>query len=499
MIMIMFDFSKSIGMSFGIDKCKVLNIVRGKYQKNGDVELPDGKIIKEMEVDEIYKYLGVVESIVIKHAEMKEKTIGVFKKRLKSILRTELNAKNLMIAIGEYATPVLSYTFGVLNWTEEEIKNIDIHVRKSLNLFRMFPIKSDIDRLYVPRPMGGRGLASIWDCYMCTMVRIGHYLTGSTDQQTFKCAEFDQKSLFSVTKKAKKFTDSINFQTPTNLHEKPLLKQAKLISHKFKEAVQRDRFEKFTQKPQHGVFFRQLDDNALDQKKSMSWLNNCHMSPQSEGYICAMQELAIFTRWHERHILKNAKSDTCRICGKESETTFHLLAGCDVLAKKQYLDRHNNVAKYIHHCICRAYNFQTEKKWHLHRPAEVIMDRKVEIIWDMVLTTDRNVGANRPDIVIRDKSEKVTYIIDVSCPSDVNVTSKENEKLSKYSGLRVELAKMWNCECIVVPIVVGGLGALSDKFVQYLNMIPAEISADLCQKITLLGSETIMRSCLSRK
>ena len=86
MIMIMFDFSKSIGMSFGIDKCKVLNIVRGKYQKNGDVELPDGKIIKEMEVDEIYKYLGVVESIVIKHAEMKEKTIGVFKKRLKSIL-----------------------------------------------------------------------------------------------------------------------------------------------------------------------------------------------------------------------------------------------------------------------------------------------------------------------------------------------------------------------------------------------------------------------------
>ena len=93
----------------------------------------------------------------------------------------------------------------------------------------------------------------------------------------------------------------------------------------------------------------------------------------------------------------------------------------------------------------------------------------------------------------------MTYILDVSCPSDVNVTSKENEKLSKYSGLRVELAKMWNCECVVVPIVIGGLGAVSDKFSQYLNAIPAEISADLCQKITLLGSELIMRSCLSRK
>ena len=134
-----------------------------------------------------------------------------------------------------------------------------------------------------------------------------------------------------------------------------------------------------------------------------------------------------------------------------------------------------------------------------HKPADVIMDKKVEITWDMILNTDREVGANRPDIVIRDKAQKKTYIIDISCPSDVNVNSKENEKISKYSGLRVELAKIWNCECIVVPIVIGGLGCLSDKFVEFLNMIPAEISAELCQKITLLGSEVIMRSSLSRK
>ena len=97
------------------------------------------------------------------------------------------------------------------------------------------------------------------------------------------------------------------------------------------------------------------------------------------------------------------------------------------------------------------------------------------------------------------RPKKKTYIIDIDCPSDVNVNSKENEKISKYSGLRVELAKMWACECNVVPVVIGGLGVVSDKFVQYLNMIPAVISSDLCQKITLLVSELIMRSCLSRK
>ena len=64
------------------------------------------------------------------------------------------------------------------------------------------------------------------------------------------------------------------------------------------------------------------------------------------------------------------------------------------------------------------------------------MDKKVEILWDMVINTDRAVGANRPDIVIRDKGEKKTYIIDISCPSDVNVATKENEKMAKYSALR---------------------------------------------------------------
>ena len=132
-------------------------------------------------------------------------------------------------------------------------------------------------------------------------------------------------------------------------------------------------------------------------------------------------------------------------------------------------------------------------------PPDVIVDNNVEIIWDMLLTTDQQVGANRPDIVVRDKANKKAFIIDISCPSDANVIAKENEKITKYSGLRVELAKMWNCECTVIPVVIGGLGGLSHKFVDYIIVISVEISAELCLKITILGSKKIRRSCLSRK
>ena len=127
------------------------------------------------------------------------------------------------------------------------------------------------------------------------------------------------------------------------------------------------------------------------------------------------------------------------------------------------------------------------------------MNKDVELLWDMTLNTDRQVGANRPDIVLRDKASKKTYIIDISCPSDKNVTSNENEKVAKYSGLRVELGKMWDSECVVIPVVVGGLEVISEKFQDYLKMIPADLSTEMCLKITQLGSERIMRSVLSRK
>ena len=111
----------------------------------------------------------------------------------------------------------------------------------------------------------------------------------------------------------------------------------------------------------------------------------------------------------------------------------------------------------------------------------------------IVATSKSNLTAE-----VANKANKKAIIIHISCPSDANVIAKENDKITKYSGLRVEVAKMWNCECTVIPVVIGGLGSLSHKFVNYINVFPAEIS-DLCLKITILGSKKIMRSCLSRK
>jgi hypothetical protein len=55
-------------------------------------------------------------------------------RRLRLILSTELSAKNKMQAIGLLAIQVLKYSFGIINWHQEEIQKQDRKTRKMLTI-----------------------------------------------------------------------------------------------------------------------------------------------------------------------------------------------------------------------------------------------------------------------------------------------------------------------------------------------------------------------------
>jgi hypothetical protein len=71
------------------------------------------------------------------------------------ILKSELNARNKITAIGALAVPVLRYSFGIINWRIEDIKQIDKKTRKILTMYKVHHPKADIDRLCVKRKEGG--------------------------------------------------------------------------------------------------------------------------------------------------------------------------------------------------------------------------------------------------------------------------------------------------------------------------------------------------------
>ena len=53
-------FSQDIRMSFGLDKCAVLEMKRGKKQHSSGLELPNAASMREVE-DAGYKYLGILQ------------------------------------------------------------------------------------------------------------------------------------------------------------------------------------------------------------------------------------------------------------------------------------------------------------------------------------------------------------------------------------------------------------------------------------------------------
>ena len=80
-----------------------------------------------------------------------------------------------------------------------------------------------------------------------------------------------------------------------------------------------------------------------------------------------------------------------------------------------------------------------------------------------------------------------------------NIYKMEATKVAKYVGLRGQLQKMWGYDCVTIPIIVGGLGAVTTSIKDYLAQIPGLPKLAMCQKIALLGSKKILTDVLSRR
>ena len=70
----------------------------------------------------------------------------------------------------------------------------------------------------------------------------------------------------------------------------------------------------------------------------------------------------------------------------------------------------------------------------------------VTVLWNQAVQTDREIRANRPDIIIKNKKEKMCTLIDVAIPADRNYVQKEAEKKLIYKSLCIEIQRMWKPE-----------------------------------------------------
>ena len=159
----------------------------------------------------------------------------------------------------------------------EELRELDQMTRKQMNIYKSLHPRSDIDRLYVPRKKGGRGLRSLEDLVLIEKTSLAEYVNNSQEPtlQKLKSGGIVQDSVSTTQKK---------------------------------EEIEKDREDKWRRKTLHGKWPETLNKESSETSR---WLQTAQLKPPTEALIMAAQDQAINTNWYSHHILKNSPSDKC--------------------------------------------------------------------------------------------------------------------------------------------------------------------------------------------
>ncbi|XP_075971947.1 uncharacterized protein LOC142973811 [Anticarsia gemmatalis] len=263
------EFTNDVKMEFGIDKCKVNSIMAGhNYQHQ--YTLDSGDIIDSLDEGDSYKYLGYIQSKLIHYKDTKQKLTQQFQHRLNTILKTQLYSRNTIKAINTFAIPILTYSFGVINWTKTDLRNLQRKINTTMTKFRKNHPRSCLQRLTLARKEGGRGIIDITNLHNRQITTLRQYFFNKSESSTIhKLIALNDQQL-----------------TPLNLKDTTVQKNENLVDDKTKLA-------EWTQKSLHGRHRQDLCQPNVDKEASNAWLNRGELFPETEGFMIAIQDQII--------------------------------------------------------------------------------------------------------------------------------------------------------------------------------------------------------------
>ena len=470
------EFSADITMKFGLDKCAIVAIEKGKFKKSEGIHLQDLSI-KALEEGETYKYLGVEETNKIDHTKMRKLHKEGYVKTLKMILKTKLTTKNKILAINQIAIPKIQYSFGIIDWPQLEINSIDISTRKLLCQYRAFYKDQCHARLYIPRAKGGMGLIEIDATHKATIISLAQYIVSGTGLY----AAILRKH-YSITSEKSLIKLAEVFLHPQKLddHQGEPTKKARKTRRQFVQSRQELNMEDWKKNKRAGRFANRMEEQEIDKNKSYEWLKRGVLNFDSERIILAAQDDGLLTNGLKK-IFKLTNNDKCRFCQESVETTTHLLSGCPkLLAEGRYTTRHNNVCRVIHWRLCQKYGFEAHDVSWKHKPQPFLENQHAKITYDAPIPAARHItdGAVRPDIVVLDKHTRRGYIIDVCVPNDYGLARQEREKVTKYQDLKNDMKDTYGYEPIdIIPVVIGATGTMKRNLQRYIQLLPCKITS----------------------
>ncbi|XP_044765984.1 uncharacterized protein LOC123322181 isoform X2 [Coccinella septempunctata] len=304
-------------MLLGLGKCAAVEVRRGKLMEEGNIAMVDGREIAMLTTEARYKYLGIQQTFEIKQQENKKHTETQLMERVRKVLRTQLSSKNKMEAINIWALPSLTYTAGVLTWSNTDLQRMDRRIQTTLVQHGLLHPNSATERLYLPRKEGGRGLKC---------------LEGACRKEEEKLKAFFRLSNNPI----HQWINSAS-NPPSSSGQ---------ASEGQSEAVSREDTLRQTwkAKPLHGRFHASLHQEDVDIQASNTYLTQGYLYPQTKGTLFAIQDQVVPTRSYTKHTIKQQIDSTkCRLCNNAEESVQHLSSGCSAIAGTKYLSRHDSM------------------------------------------------------------------------------------------------------------------------------------------------------------
>ena len=171
----------------------------------------------------------------------------------------------------------------------------------------------------------------------------------------------------------------------------------------------------------YGQYIRNIDGELISGEYTFLQLSKGDLKAETESEIVAAKDQVLQTKYYATKILNTETDSKCRLCQQLDETIDRIISACPILAKEQYIKRHDRVCAQLHFNICKEREVQLGKKhWYEHVPksAETSQGGKVTVLWNQQVQTDRTIPKNKPDIIIGDNEKGTCMLIDFAISGD---------------------------------------------------------------------------------
>ena len=186
--------------------------------------------------------------------------------------------------------------------------------------------RDDVERLYVSRKQGGRGLASIGDTVDASIQRLEDYI-GKNERGL-------------ITAMRNGTDNTINEKMTTTRKQKG---EGNQLYGRFKRLI-----------------------NNTSHQNTWTWLRKENLKRETESLLIAAQDNAMRTNHIKARIDETQQNSKCKLCGDKDKMINHIVSECSKLAQKEYKARNDFVGKLIHWQMCRKFQFDHTNKWYMH-------------------------------------------------------------------------------------------------------------------------------------